>query len=115
MSRTGGASYCDYGYDILRHPRTALSGRSITSFSPRRLFPSDGQPFHNPIREGLPTNRELVRPHNTSEFIKPYPVQVGSLLPLAFLLALLRRNVGLYNFSVFREICYPVELAPSKR
>jgi hypothetical protein len=43
MSRTGGASYCDYGYDILRHPRTALSGRSITSFSPRRLFPSDGQ------------------------------------------------------------------------
>jgi len=39
----------------------------------------------------------------------------GRLLPVAFLLALLRQNVGLYNFFVFREICYPVELAPSKR
>lgn len=39
----------------------------------------------------------------------------GRLLPVAFLLALLRQNVGLYNFFVFREICYPVELTPSKR
>src|ERR1700694_1395208 len=31
----------------------------------------------------------------------------GRLLPVAFLLTLLKQNVGLYNFFVFREICDP--------
>jgi hypothetical protein len=39
----------------------------------------------------------------------------GRLLPVASLHALLRQNVGLYNFFVFCEICNPVELPPSKR
>ena len=26
---------------------------------PVRWLPSDGKPFRNPVREGLPTNREL--------------------------------------------------------
>jgi hypothetical protein len=41
--------------------RAVFSGRGDAVIEPKPTGVDDGQPFHNPMREGLPTIRESVR------------------------------------------------------